>query len=284
MRLFFQTMDTAKVLKRKLPRIGGCFATALDGCYGSMDAALTKPYEGTDNCGILYYTDEEVIDFCKKANRLGLQIELHAIGDAAFNQATRAMKAALDDYPRVDHRHGIIHACFPTAEGLAICEKYQIQIPLQTSFIDWPQEPDWYLRNILGEREAMLNPLRKFLDHHIVISAGSDSPCTDPDPMLWIYKACNILIPDQALTVEEALRMSTYWGFWTSFDEKERGSLEIGKIADMVILGDNPLTVPKEKLKEIKVNQLILSGKPYKKQKQSWVKLIVKGMLSRGKI
>jgi len=52
----------------------------------------------------------------------------------------------------------------------------------------------------------------------------------------------------------------------------------------MVILGDNPLTVPKEKLKEIKVNQLILSGKPYKKQKQSWVKLIVKGMLSRGKI
>jgi len=284
MRLFFQTMDTAKVLKRKLPRIGGCFATALDGCYGSMDAALTKPYEGTDNCGILYYTDEEVIDFCKKANRLGLQIELHAIGDAAFNQATRAMKAALDDYPRVDHRHGIIHACFPTAEGLAICEKYQIQIPLQTSFIDWPQEPDWYLRNILGEREAMLNPLRKFLDHHIVISAGSDSPCTDPDPMLWIHKACNILIPDQALTVEEALRMSTYWGFWTSFDEKERGSLEIGKIADMVILGDNPLTVPKEKLKEIKVNQLILSGKPYKKQKQSWVKLIVKGMLSRGKI
>ena len=283
-RLFFQTMDTKKVLKRKLPRIGGCFATALDGCFGSVDAALTKPYEGSENCGILYYSDKEVTEFCKKANRLGLQIELHAIGDAAFNQAAKAMKAALDDFPRDDHRHGIIHACLPTREGLEICSKYKIQIPLQTSFIVWPQEPDWYLKGILGDREALLNPLRSFVDNGIVISAGSDSPCTDPDPMLWIHNACNHPDPTQALTVEEALRMSTYWGYWTSFDEKERGSLERGKIADMVILGGNPLTTLKENLKDISVNQLILAGKPYTAQKQSWVRLVLRGLLSSGKI
>ena len=84
--------------------------------------------------------------------RQGLQIEMHAIGDAAFDQATRALKAALDDYPREDHRHGIIHACLPTPEGIAICRDYKIQIPLQTAFIDWPQEPDRYLREILGNR------------------------------------------------------------------------------------------------------------------------------------
>ena len=284
MRLFFQTMDTAKVLKRKLPRIGGCFATALDGCFGSMDAALLKPYEGTNQYGVLYNTDEEVTEFCKKANRLGLQIELHAIGDAAFTQATKAIKAALDDYPRGDHRHGIIHACLPTKEGMEICKEYQIQIPLQTSFIEWPQEPDWYLKSILGEREALLNPLRSFVDHNILISAGSDSPCTDPDPMFWIHSACNHPIKDQALTLFEALRMATYQGYWTSFDEKERGSLETGKIADMVILADNPYAVPLEALKDISVIQLILAGKPYENQSQSWIKMLIKGLLSKAKI
>ena len=284
MRLFFQTMDTKKATKRKLPRIGGCFETALDGCYGSMDAALLKPYENSTNSGILYYSDEKVTEFCKKANRLGLQIELHAIGDAAFNQATRAIKAALEDFPRKDHRHGIIHACLPTSEGLEICEKYQIQIPLQTSFIEWPQEPDWYLKSILGDREEKLNPLRTFLDHNIVISSGSDSPCTDPDPMYWIHSACNHPIKEQALTVEEAFRMATYNGYWTSFDENERGSLEAGKIADMVILGKNPYTVPVNTLKDIPVEKLILAGKPYQKQKQNWVLMVIIGLFSSKKI
>jgi len=283
-RLFFQTMDTEKVMRRKLPRIGGCFATALDGCFGSEDAALLKPYEKSSNSGILYYTDDEVKDFCIRANRLGLQIELHAIGDAAFQQAANALKAALDDFPREDHRHGIIHACLPTEEGLEICRKYHIQIPLQTAFVVWPQEPDWYLRDILGEREAKLNPLRSFLDHDIIISAGSDAPCTDPDPMLWIHNACNHPVKEQALTVAEALRMCTYWGYWTSFDEKERGSLETGKIADMVILQTNPFKTEAGELKNIKVKELILAGKPYEKQKQSWMMLVLKGLLSHRKI
>ena len=283
-RIFFQTMDTDKVIKRKLPRIGGRFATALDGCFGSVDAALTSPYEGTENTGVLYYSDAEVTAFCKKANQMGLQIELHAIGDAAFNQATRSLKAALDDCPREDHRHGIIHACLPTPEGLEICDKYKIQIPLQTTFIVWAQEPDWYLREILGKREAKLNPLRDFVDRGIVISAGSDSPCTDPDPMLWIHNACNHPDAKQALTVKEALRMATYNGYWTSFDEKFRGSLELGKIADMVILAANPYTTPIDHLKDITVNELILGGKTYVAQKKNWMRLVLSGLLSSRKI
>lgn len=283
-RLFFQTMDTDKVTKRKLPRIGGCFVTALDGCYGSVDAALLKPYEGTDSRGVLYYTDEKVTEFCKKANRLGLQIELHAIGDAAFNQAAKALKAALDDYPRKDHRHGIIHACLPTEEGMKICAEYGIQIPLQTAFIIWPQEPDWYLRSILGDREAKLNPLRTFIDMGIKFSAGSDAPCTSPDPVIWIHNACNHPVKEQSLTVFEALRMCTYYGYWTTFDEKDRGTLENGKIADMVILSQNPYEVPVEKLNTLKVEQLILGGEKYKNQSQSIAKLMLKGMLSKNKI
>ncbi|OQY32904.1 MAG: hypothetical protein B6241_09595 [Spirochaetaceae bacterium 4572_59] len=117
-RVFFQTMNTSKVLKRKLPRIGGCFATALAGCFGSMDAALL-------------------------------------------------------DCPREDHRHGVIHACLPTDEGMDLCARNGIQIPLQPFFLNWPQEPSSYLREILGEREAALNPLRTLHDRGILLAGGS---------------------------------------------------------------------------------------------------------------
>ena len=223
------------------------------------------------------------MEFCKTANRAGLQIEMHAIGDAAFDQATRCLKAALDDFPREDHRHGIIHACLPTEAGLRICADYHIQLPVQTSFIDWPQEPDSYLTSILGaERDSKLNPLRTFVDLGLVISSGSDAPCTDPDPILWMQRACNHTIAKQSLTIQEALRMCTYNGYWTTFDERERGSLETGKIADMVILSDNPYDVPVEELGRLTVEQLLLAGKPYTAQTQGMVAAIAKGMFVNG--
>ena len=286
LRVFSQSMNTKVATSRHFPRIGGCFECALDGCFGSQDAKLNEPYiNDKNNDGVLYYDDQKVIDFCKKANRLNLQIEMHAIGDKAFDQATRALKAALDDYPRDDHRHGIIHDCLPTEEGIKICKDYHIQMPVQTAFIGWKQEPDEYLEEILGkERAARLNPLRTFLNNGIIMSAGSDGPCTTPAPIDWIYKACNHSTKSEALTAKEALRICTYNGYWTTFDEKERGSLEVGKYADMVILSKNPYTTPNKELNTIKVEETILQGVPYVDQKQSVLKMLVKGIFSRHKI
>ena len=278
MRVWFQTLDVEKAAKRNMTRIGGCFETALDGCFGSMDAALLQPYKNSEDKGVLYYSDEKVIDFCKKANRAGMQIQLHAIGDAAFNQATKALKAALDDYPRKGHRHAIIHACLPTKEGIDICQKYHILLPVQSAFIDWRQEPDSYLEEILGERSMKLNPFRDFRNHAIHLSAGSDGPCTDPDPIQWMYKACNHSNPAQALTVREALKMCTYNGYYTSFDDAERGSLEKGKIADMVILSENPYQMEKSRLHELKAEKLLLMGKPCENLKQNPFLQVFKGM------
>lgn len=285
LRVFPQSLNVKVATSRKLPRIGGCFECALDGCFGSHDAAMNEAYvdlEGGE--GVLYYDDEKVIDFCKKANRAGLQIEMHAIGDKAFDQATRALKAALDDYPRKDHRHGIIHDCLPTKEGMEICAKYHIQMPVQSAFIGWKQEPDEYLIEIMGEdRVKKLNPLKTFMDKGIVIAAGSDAPCTSPDPIVWIDKAVNNANTDEALDVKQALRMCTYNGYFVSFDEKERGSLEVGKVADMVILSDNPYEVAKEDLAKLKVESLILSGKPYISCKKSVAKNILDGIFSKRK-
>ncbi len=284
-RVFPQSLNVKVATSRHIPRIGGCFECALDGCFGSHDAALIKPYideEGGD--GILYYTDEKVIQFCKEANRKGLQIELHAIGDKAFDQATRALKAALDDFPRNDHRHGIIHDCLPTEEGIAICKDYKIQMPVQSAFIGWRQEPDSYLEKILGnERVSKLNPIKTFHDNDIIVSFGSDAPCTSPDPIMWIHKAVNHSNPQERIAVQQALRMATINGAYAAFDDKERGSLEAGKIADMVILSDNPYTVPAEAIKDIKVEELILNGRRYESARTSLLDSIWRGVTSEGK-
>lgn len=282
-RVFPQSMTINAATKRKLPRIGGCFECALDGCFGSHDAAMIDPYiDVLGGDGVLYYSDEKVIDFCKTANRAGLQIEMHAIGDKAFDQASKAIKAALDDYPRKDHRHGIIHDCLPTEEGMQICKKYNIQLPMQIAFDNWKQEPHEYTESILGaDRNARLNPVKSFMDLGCIVSFGSDAPCTDPDPIVWLHKAVNHSNANEAVSIQDALRMSTYNGYYATFDEKERGSLEVGKIADMVILSDNPYTIPKEKIKNIKVEQLILGGREYKAQAQGIISVVLKGIISR---
>jgi hypothetical protein len=264
-RLFFQTLDVRKALRRRLPRIGGCFAAALDGCFGSVDAALHAPYShDPGNRGVLYYPDETVRDFAIAANRAGLQIEMHAIGDRAFDQAVGAISSALADFPREDHRHTIIHAFLPTEAGLESCAHLGIGVAVQPATARWDQEPLPYLEEILGERASELSPLRRILDKGITMSGGSDAPCTLPDPVLGMWAACNHPDPGQSLTVQEALNLYTRNAAWAGFDEKERGSLEQGKSADMVILSANPLAVEPARLRDLRVESLLLAGCPYR--------------------
>ncbi len=281
-RVFPQSLDVKTATSRKLPRIGGCFACALDGCFGSHDASLNEPYSDAEaGNGVLYYEDQKVIDFCKAANRAGLQIEMHAIGDKAFDQACRAIKAALDDYPRKDHRHGILHDCLPTEEGIRICSEYGIQMPVQSAFINWKQEPDSYLEEILGpERLSRLNPLRTFERAGIMVSFGSDAPCTSPDPIVWIDRAVNNANKSEAITVKQAIRMCTVNGYSVTFDEDKRGTLEAGKIADMVVLSENPYDIPAEQLKRLRVEKLYLGGTEYRSCKENILRAALRGLTS----
>lgn len=264
-RLFFQTMAVNKVKKRKLPRIGGCFATALDGCFGSEDAALLEPYSNdAQNKGVLYYSDQQVTDFVTEANRAGLQVALHAIGDAAIVQALNAYEAALRDYPREDHRHIIIHASLPTRDSLERIARLGICLSIQPVFLDWPLEPPDYTRHILGDRADRILPLRDMLDLGIHMGGGSDAPCTWPDPFVGLYQACNHPVPGQSITIPEALRLFTCEAARLGFDEKQRGSLEVGKTADMTVLNHNPLALQPQQLLSLHAEKLILAGQEYK--------------------
>ena len=265
-RLFFQTMDVEKVLKRKLPRIGGCFATALDGCFGACDAALHEPYShDPENSGILFQEEAAVIEFAKKANRAGLQIEMHAIGDAAVSRAVKAIEAALLDHPRDDHRHTIIHACLIRDEDMKKIADLGIGIALQPAFLISPLEPVSYLEEILGQRIKKGSPIQSLIQAGIHVSGGSDAPVTYPDPIEGIYGACNHPYdPAQSVSIVDALKMFTFEVAWTTFDDADRGSLETGKIADMVILNQDPLVMRPENLRSLKVEKLFLEGKEYR--------------------
>jgi predicted amidohydrolase YtcJ len=249
---------------------------------------MLEPYEAVAGLppeaakGVLYYSDEQVRAFCKEANRAELQIEMHAIGDAAFVQAVSSLEAALDDFPREDHRHTVIHACLPTQRGLEACAKRGIHIALQPAFLEWTQEPLEYIESIMGKRAYAISPLRTMADMGILMSGGSDSPCTVPDPIDGIHAACNHYVAGQSLTIQEALNLYTRNAARICFDEADRGSLEAGKVADMVILNRNPLAIAPEKLRDLKVEGLLLEGRPYLKG-QGRGSVLLRGLTSPGR-
>ncbi|MFZ5644769.1 MAG: amidohydrolase [Bacillota bacterium] len=281
-RIYFQTMEIKKALRRKLPRIGGCFATALDGCFGSEDAALSIPYNNNqNNKGILFYSQQQVDEFVREANRAGLQVSLHAIGDAAVEQAITAYEKALRDFPRTDHRHIIIHADLIPVPLLERAAKIGLHFAVQTPFLYWEQEPMEYICNILGHRAENLIPLKSMIDYGLTIANGSDAPCTLPNPVEGIFAACNHPNPDQRIPVLDALRMHTNWAARLSFDEGSRGTLTEGKNADFAILDKNPLDLPPEKLKEINVLELYLKGKSSAGQSQNPLTLFISAVKNK---
>lgn len=111
----------------------------------------------------------------------------------------------------------------------------------------------------------------------------ADGPVTDPNPIAGIYGACNHFDPAQSVSIAEALRMYTYNIAWTSFDEKQRGSLETGKIADMVVLNRNPLQMPPEQSRELKVEKMYVAGNEYRRVK-CLARLLLDGISGRKKL
>jgi len=283
MRVFFQTLDEGKAQARGLERVGGCFAAALDGCFGSVDAALLAPYSNDpSNKGVLFHREGEIEDFVDRSNRARLQVALHAIGDAAFDRAVRAFDRALTAFPRDDHRHTIIHACLPTESGLERAAALGLRISAQPVFNDWELEPPSYLESILGDRARRLNPLNSIRKLGIELAGGSDAPCTLPDPIAGIHAACNHPDGSESLGVMDAIRIFTMGPAKLSFDETERGSLETGKRADFVILDRDILAAPLRAIKETKVEGLYLGGSPYEGG-QGAASVLARGLLSKAR-
>lgn len=258
--LWWQTTAVDRAIARGLPRVGGC--VLVDGSVGSHTAALSEPYADRAGWrGTLYQTDDELERFIGEAHAAGLQVALHAIGDRAIGQALAAYEKVLSAHPRLDHRHRLEHFLLPSEAHMRLAARLGIHLGVQPAFLmQWGGKDGMYEHRLGAERAARVLPLRELLDRGLVAGGGSDSTVTPLSPLLGIQAAATAPHPSQRLTVREALHLYTTAAARLSFEEDEKGSIAVGRAADMVVLGANPLAVPPGEIAAIPVELTLVDG------------------------
>jgi predicted amidohydrolase YtcJ len=256
--LYLQTLDVERVLALGLPRIGGCIL--LDGDVGPHTAALSEPYADEPECyGTLYYSQEEIDAFVLKAHRAGLQVAMHAVGDAAVEQALNAYEAALTAHPRDDHRHRIEHCEVIREDQIQRAQRLGIALAIQPPFNHyWPHNT--YYATLGQERAWKVDPVRTLMRPGLLLAGGSDSTVTPLGPLIGVHAAVNHSIPAERASVQEAMELYTINAARIAFQEDSRGSLEVGKLGDFVVLAQNPFEVDREKIKDIPVDMTVIGG------------------------
>lgn len=236
-----------------------------DGSSSGPTIATREPYTSDpDNYGILYYEQDQLNEVLGEAHRRGFQITAHAQGDRAIEMVIDCIESALDDNPRGDHRHRIEHAGLTMPDLLERMKQLGIiPIPNPAFFYEFG---DGYLENY-GERVNHMYPARNFIDAGIPAACGSDSPVTDYNPLLGIRAAVNRrsqsgnhVGENQRVSVTEAIRLFTYNGAHASFEENIKGSIEVGKLADLVVLSEPILEVAQERIKDLEVEMTLIDG------------------------
>ncbi|MFZ5968675.1 MAG: amidohydrolase [Bacillota bacterium] len=257
--LYYQTINIHKVLNMGLKRIGG--GIFLDGSFGSRTAALAEPYfDDPSTRGVLYFTQQELNDFILESHRLDLQIGVHAIGSRSIEQIISAYEYAQEKYPSKDIRHRIEHCELPTDDHLQRAKKLNLIFSMQPAYeFFWGGEDGMY-QTRLGTRRKMTNPFRKIIEAGLIITGGSDSDVTPMDPLLGIHAAVNHPTPEFSISVYEAIKLFTINGAKAVFEEKIKGSIEIGKYGDMVVLDKDPFFTDTKHLKDIQVLYTIKEG------------------------
>jgi len=156
----------------------------------------------------------------------------------------KAYQRVLKEIPKEDHRHRIEHFELPQKEHIKIVSQLNLTLSLQPSFLYfWGGEGKLYEQLLGKERAKRIIPLRSILNENIVAGGGSDSSVTPMDPFLGIYSAINHPNEEERITLEEAIKMFTYNSAYIGFLEKEKGSIEKGKDADLVILEKDPFEI-----------------------------------------
>ena len=262
--LYYQILDVDRVLGLGLPRIGGCIL--LDGDVGPHTAALSEPYvDEPGSCGTLYYSQEQIDAFVLKAHKAGLQVAMHAVGDAAVEQALDAYEAALTDSPREDHRHRIEHCEVIREEQIQRAQRLGVALAIQPPFnYYWPH--DEYVPTLGEERASKADPVRSLLRPGLLLAGGSDSTVTPLGPMIGVHAAVNHSNPAERIGVQDALALYTINAARIAFEEAEKGSLEPGKLGDLVVLARDPFAVEPDRIVEIPVEMTVIGGKVVYKQ------------------
>ncbi|MFT5750987.1 MAG: putative amidohydrolase YtcJ, partial [Dokdonia sp.] len=252
-------------------RIGGMKLT-LDGSPQGRTAWRTQPYlippEGASKDYAGYPAipnDEDVTAIYEKAFKNNWQILTHANGDAAMDQMIRTLEPLAAKYGNEDRRFVLIHGQYIREDQLDDYKDLDVitsLFPLHTFY--WG---DWHKQIIGEELGNRISPVRTALNKGLKITIHTDAPVALPNLMRVVWTAVNrtsrsgaIIGKNERLTPYEALKAITAWSAYQHFEENEKGTLEKGKLADIVLLDKNPLKVDPDAIKDIQVVETIKEG------------------------
>jgi len=228
-----------------------------------------EPYTDVSTTrGIPFFSQEELDALILEAHRAGMQIAIHAIGDAGMDMVMNAMEKARRQYPRTGERHGIIHCQVTSHDQLDRMKAMDLIAYIQPIFLNYDIS---IIEDRIGSKRASTSyNWKEFLDKGIPISGGSDCPVESLDIMENIYSAVTRKTlsgqpaggwrPEQCISVEDALESFTMGGAYASFSEDRKGSITPGKVADFAVLSADLLAVEPDAIKDIKVLQTYLNG------------------------
>jgi predicted amidohydrolase YtcJ len=240
----------------------------IDGSLGACTAWMHEPFtDQPDKSGFSVYDDLEVLyEQMKIAHNLGFQIGVHAIGDKGNRILVDLYKRLLTEHPRENHRHRIEHASLLTSDVITDMKELGLIASIQPPFITTDAKLADY--RLGPERSKYTYPFKSLVDSGVICASGSDCPVEEPD-VIWGLHALvnrNGFIPEECLNIKDALKTYTIDAAYSAFEDNIKGSIEIGKLADFVILDKNPLEVPNEIIKDIQVVETYVRGKRvYKK-------------------
>jgi predicted amidohydrolase YtcJ len=253
-------------------RIGGVKLT-LDGSPQGKTAWLTKPYfkvpagQKPDYLGYPAFSDKQVNDFVDQAFKNNWQVLAHVNGDAAADQYISAVRAAENKHGKADRRPVAIHAQTARLDQVEAFKELGIIpsfFPMHTYY--WG---DWHRDSVLGpERAVNISPTGWAIERGMIFTSHHDAPVANPDPMrvlsatvTRVTRSGQVLGPQHRTTPLVALKAHTLWSAYQHFEEKSKGSLEVGKLADFTVLDANPITIDPMKIADIKVMETIKEGK-----------------------
>lgn len=237
----------------------------LDGSSICGTVAMKKPYNGNANTtGTLTMTQEELNDYVLRAHQQGFQVACHAIGDKAIEMIINAYEAAQTAYPRGDCRHRIEHCTFPDAELIERIAKNHIVVNTIPECVY--SSGDAYIRQY-GDRMRYGYAQQAYIKAGAVSAFSSDAPIAPINPMQGLYSACHRVTyagveawREEEVSLLQAIRMYTLNGAYLSFDEKSKGSIEVGKLADLAVLSAPILDIPLEEVKTTRVDMTVVDG------------------------
>lgn len=239
-----------------------------DGSLGGRTAHLSIPYaDDPSTQGFSLFTDEQFNKMIGYANENNMPVAVHAIGDACLDKVLNAIENALNEHPRFDHRHGIVHCQISRKDQLDRMIRLNLHIYAQSVFLDY----DNHIVEVrVGKDLASTSYSWKTLkDAGLSVSNGSDAPVEVPDALRGIECAVTRTsldgtgpyLPEEAFSVKEAIDSFTIESARASFEEDFKGLIKKGYLADFVVLDENLFAIDPKKIHEVKVLKSFLNGK-----------------------